>query len=214
MTGVRFPARPFFSLPTPRPDTPRPLGKCEHATHAAPRARKVDLDLYVVLPGVRIIREETPALRRPSLLPLSGPGVTASRADDKALGMERMRHRLGLPVAYGGKSAPQTRRATMGEGRGRGRRRKRGRRIVALGPAHVPQVVAPQPKFVLLGLNEPMWPSGQTLFFRCGRLLLLPLFAWDMAGSCFLVMVFTREPDGLELVCDGGGGHGRLSWVV
>ena len=66
----------------------------EHATHAALRARNADLDLYVVFPGVRIIREETPALRRPVLLPLPGPRVAASRAD-KALGMERMRRHLG-----------------------------------------------------------------------------------------------------------------------
>jgi hypothetical protein len=51
---------------------------------------------------------------------------------------------------------------------------------------HAAQVVAPQPDFALLGLDKRAHrvPSGQTHFFRCGLLLLLLLFAWDVAGSC------------------------------
>ena len=48
------------------------------------RARNLDLDI------VRIPREETPALRRPALLPLLDPEGTAPHAEDRALTMERM----------------------------------------------------------------------------------------------------------------------------
>jgi hypothetical protein len=94
-------------------------------------------------------------------------------------------------------------RRRWGEGRGRGRGRGcrlRGPRAgtCTLGRRTVAQLCAPWPRRANVA-------SGQTHFFRCGRLLLL-LFGWDVVGSCFPVVVFTREPDGLEFVCDGGGG--------
>ena len=53
-------------------------------------------------------------------------------------------------------------------------------------------------------------PSAQTHFFRCCWLLLLLLFAWDQL--LLPVVVFTRGPDGLELVCNGGGVDGGFGW--
>ena len=51
---------------------------------------------------------------------------------------------------------------------------------------HAAQVVAAQPGFALLGLDKRAHqvPLGQTHLFRCGLLLPLLLYAWNVTGSC------------------------------
>ena len=195
-----------------------PLGGCEHAAHAALRARNLDVGV------ARITREETPALRRPAFLPLPDPGGTAPRVDDKAVGMERMRacpQRActvtgGLRAACRGTSAERTRRATMEEQGGH--EDEDGRPVIALNP-YAAQVVAPRPALALLGLDKRAHrvPSGQTHFFRCGLLLvlLLLLFASALASRVRLISAKREKAcRGAVLMRQWAGRRRARVWMV
>ena len=124
-------------------------------------------------------------LHRPAPLPLPDPGGTAPRADDKALGMERMRSRARTrPACAEGCERVEVGSADeagddVGNGAGMG---------ISVGAPllpsdrHAAQVVAPQFGITLLGLDKRAHrvTSGQVHFFRCGP----QLFARDVAGSC------------------------------
>ena len=158
-------------------------------------------------------------MRRPVLLPLPEPAVTASRADDRAwaLGMVRM-HACSLARGF-------ERRVEVNPLHRRGGRRWGGSGDVDVDVAslssgwhmHLRSSHRSPTLCSLASTSKPSKrtnvPSTQTHFFRCCWLPLpLLLFAWD---RLFLpVIVFTRGPDGLELVCSGGGGDGGFGWVA